>query len=272
MIRSENGQPRGILNLKAGEKKFDLTRLLPSEDLAPFVAHYWIVTWDLRGQEPYVSEVLSHPSVHLAIERGRTEIYGVVKQKFIRKIEGQGRTFGVKFHPGAFYPFVNFPVSRLTDKRVSLESALGLDTQALESAVLAHEDERASMAEVERFLRTRLPARDETVDRVRSIVERIIADPELVKVDALVEEFGLGKRALQRLFSQYVGVGPKWVIQRFRLHEAAEQLAKLGPGETPRLADLAASLGYFDQAHFIKDFKALVGQSPADYLRRLRGG
>ncbi|MBZ4419035.1 AraC family transcriptional regulator [Myxococcus sp. RHSTA-1-4] len=271
MIHSENGQPRGILNLKAGERKFDLTRLLPSEDLAFFVSHYWIVTWDLRGQEPYVAEVLSHPTVHLAIEQGRTEIHGVVKKKFTRKIEGRGRTFGVKFHPGAFYPFVNFPVSRLADKRVSLESALGLDTRALETAVLGHEDDRACAAEVERFLRTRLPSRDDTVARVRSIVERIIADPELIKVDALVDEFGLSKRALQRLFSQYVGVGPKWVIQRFRLHEAAERLAKLDGGEPPRLADLAASLGYFDQAHFIKDFKALVGLSPADYLRRLRG-
>jgi AraC-like DNA-binding protein len=75
----------------------------------------------------------------------------------------------------------------------------------------------------------------------------------------------MGKRTLQRLFSQYVGVSPKWVIKRYRLHEAADQL---GAGEVVDWAKLAVDLGYFDQAHFIKDFKTIVGQTPAEYAKR----
>ena len=72
---------------------------------------------------------------------------------------------------------------------------------------------------------------------------------------------------LQRLFGRYVGVSPKWVIQRYRLHEAAEQLAT---GESVSQTELALNLGYSDQAHFIRDFKAIVGVSPAAYARATR--
>jgi AraC-like DNA-binding protein len=82
----------------------------------------------------------------------------------------------------------------------------------------------------------------------------------------LTREFGLGLRKLQRLFDDYVGVSPKWVIQRYRLHEAAERIAA---GRVADFADLALELGYADQAHFNRDFKKLVGRSPAEYARSL---
>ncbi len=58
MVKSEIGKPRGTLNLKAGKGKFQLSRLAPARDLGFFVAHYWIVNWDLRGQEPHLQENL----------------------------------------------------------------------------------------------------------------------------------------------------------------------------------------------------------------------
>jgi AraC-like DNA-binding protein len=83
-------------------------------------------------------------------------------------------------------------------------------------------------------------------------------------VDHVVERAGMGKRTLQRLFHEYVGVSPKWVIQRYRLHEAAQRLA-----DDPdlSLADLALDLGYCDQAHFVRDFRSVVGRPPAAYAR-----
>lgn len=100
-------------------------------------------------------------------------------------------------------------------------------------------------------------------------VVRISTDPSIMKVEDLVPQYGLGKRSLQRLFNRYVGVGPKWIIRRFRLIEAAR---RLDAGQAASFTDLAASLGYFDQAHFIKDFKALVGRTPSDYVRNTSQG
>jgi AraC-like DNA-binding protein len=82
----------------------------------------------------------------------------------------------------------------------------------------------------------------------------------------VVTHFHINKRTLQRLFNQYVGVSPKWVIQRYRLQDALEQLAE---GETDDCAQMALNLGYFDQAHFIKDFKMLVGKPPVKYTQQM---
>jgi AraC-like DNA-binding protein len=66
------------------------------------------------------------------------------------------------------------------------------------------------------------------------------------------------------MFRRYVGASARWVIKRYRLYEALEQL---GRGTPANLAAVAQNLGYYDQAHFINDFKKLVGCSPAQYAK-----
>src|SRR5258706_16315051 len=105
MPRPAVGEPRGLLNPTTGAKNFQLSRFLPTDELRFFVEHYWIVAWDLRDQEPYVSENLPYPSVHLVIEKYNSKLFGVTTGKFSHLLKDQGRVFGVKFRPGAFYPF-----------------------------------------------------------------------------------------------------------------------------------------------------------------------
>jgi AraC-like DNA-binding protein len=125
--------------------------------------------------------------------------------------------------------------------------------------------EMAEMTEVAAdFLRGRQVAADETVVQLNAIVAEIVADRSITRVADLVTRYGIGERRLQRMFGEYVGIGPKWVIQRYRLIEAAE---RLGDGDVFDSARLAQELGYFDQAHFIRDFRRIVGRPPADYAR-----
>ena len=98
-----------------------------------------------------------------------------------------------------------------------------------------------------------------------NIVDEIAENREIVSVEQVVERWRFGKRTLQQLFNSYVGVGPKWVINRYRLHEAVERLQE---GANINFSELAMELGYFDQAHFIRDFRKLVGCTPAAYTRR----
>jgi AraC-like DNA-binding protein len=135
--------------------------------------------------------------------------------------------------------------------------------------VLGAEGDDGMMQAAEAILRTRMPAVDETVDLVQRIVDRVGADRAINRVDELTVAMGLSERALQRLFSDYVGVSPKWVIRRFRLHDAASRLAN---DEDVNLTHLAQDLGYADQAHFTRDFKAIVGRSPSDYRRSATTG
>ncbi len=264
-MKSTIGKPRGILNLKAGEKKFQLSRHLPAQDLRFFVEHYWIVSWDLRGQEPYVQETLPYPCIHLVIEKDQSRVYGVETGKFARLLENKGRVFGIKFKPGAFYPFVKSPVSQFTNASISFWDAFGVDSKALEEALLSREDEGEMIELAEKFLRERLPEQDKNVGIINEIVDCIIAHREITKVDDVVSWLNINKRTLQRLFRQYVGVSPKWVIKRYRLHEVAERLVDGEALDWPRMV---LELGYSDQAHFIKDFKAIVGRTPAEYAKQ----
>jgi AraC-like DNA-binding protein len=266
MAEARVDPPKGLLNLSAADGRVTLARYLPGQEVAFFVEHYWIVRWDLRGQAPFTSETLPYPSVHLVLERGRSRIVGVPTGKFEETVQGEGLVFGVKFKPGGFHPLVGGPISRLTNKTVAAVTLLDY-APTLETEVLAVAEDRLMVDRAEILLAEHLPARDEHIPLLTSIVDSVATDRAIVRVEQLVAQFGLGKRTLQRLFHEYVGVTPKWVIQRYRLFEAAEQLAA---GHTTG-ARVAHELGYFDQAHFIRDFKALVGRSPLEFARRAAG-
>ncbi|MGF9914411.1 helix-turn-helix domain-containing protein [Paenibacillus ehimensis] len=122
---------------------------------------------------------------------------------------------------------------------------------------------------MEAFLGERLPAPDDNVSLVSDIVSLIRNDRTIVKVDDAVRQTGVHKRTLQRLFDRYVGVSPKWVIRRYRLHEAAEQMHH---GPVPDWSQLSLALGYYDQSHFIRDFRSIVGPSPEQYVRKHHSG
>jgi transcriptional regulator GlxA family with amidase domain len=94
------------------------------------------------------------------------------------------------------------------------------------------------------------------------MVERISTDQALRRVASLAEVLRLPERRLQRLFAEYVGVSPKWVMRRARLLEAAH---RADAGDVVDWAALALDLGYADQAHLTRDFTATLGVPPARY-------
>jgi AraC-like DNA-binding protein len=268
IVKLNSEKPRGVLNPAAGAAKFQLSRYTPAPDLGYFVERYWIVEWHLSDSAPHLQETLPYPCVNLVFQQGGSYIFGVISGKFSILLENDGRVFGIKFRPGAFYPFVNWAVSQFTDRVVVVEDVFGPDGQALEAALFAQADVEKMIQLFEEFLRARLPGRDQNVDLINQIVDQIIADRAITRVAEVASHFGVSSRTLQRLFDQYVGVSPKWVIQRYRLQEAANQLAN---GDGVNWAKMALDLGYFDQAHFIKDFKTLVGQTPGEYARQVGG-
>ena len=88
-LRPKRVRPRGILHLPASRPLTGYARYWPDPELAPFVEHLWTVEWDLPA--PSVSEVLSHPSVQLVIERGASRVGGVHTGLFRRRLARRGR-------------------------------------------------------------------------------------------------------------------------------------------------------------------------------------
>lgn len=257
---------KGILFAESGKLRFRLTRYEPAEALRPFVDRYWVTEWDLRGQPSYEQVILAHPSINMVNMYSNTRIYGISPTTSSQLLEGEGRALGIMFNPAGFYPFWGHPVSELGAQSMDIRDVFGQDAQSLEDAIAAAEDEEKQIIVLESFLLERLPEPDENVIFLNGMVETISTDREILRVDDLVNRFGVPKRTLQRLFSRYVGMSPKWVIQRYRLHEAAERIER---EEVSDWTTLILELGYYDQAHFIKDFKAMIGKSPEEYMRAL---
>jgi AraC-like DNA-binding protein len=229
----------------------------PAPDLASFVNRYWIVEFDY--DEPYRQLVVPYPFVHMTFwNRRAPEVYGVASGHVVKVLEGTGRVFGVEFRPGGFRRFWRSAVSELTDRAVAVSDVPGLRAVAAPPGPV-------DVPAVETWLRSVRPPPDPTAEWVAGVVEMIAADPEIARVDELASRCGSSVRRLQRLFAEYVGVGPKWVIRRYRLHEVTERMAV---GGTTDWARLAADLGYADQSHFARDFAAMFGESPTHYAMR----
>lgn len=225
----------------------------PSPDLAAFVDRYWVVSWNYR--EPYRQLIVPYPTVHLTFQNGGATVHGVSSGHQIKVLQGHNGVFGVEFRPGCFRPFLNESVSTITDR--SIDATEVFDGTDLPDPV--------EVETVEQFLRAHLPESDPRAQEAADIVAQIAAKPEITRVDVLASDLCVTVRQLQRLFAEYVGVGPKWVIRRYRLHEVTERLAK---GAEIDWSSLASELGYADQAHFVRDFKEMFGESPTWYAER----
>jgi len=243
-----------------------LARCLPAAPVARFVEFSWLVRWHPGGRPPYETKVLAHPDVHLVLEEPEPLVYGVDRGLFVRRLEGTGRVLGAKFRPGAFRSFITGPVAEFADRRVPAAELFGPEAAEAGRAVLGADSDADSdadmVARAEAFLLHRLPSPDPAADEVAAMVERITAEPTMFRVDQAAAALDVPVRRLQRLFAEYVGAGPEWVLRRALLHEAA---ARADQGSGLDWASLAAELGYADQAHMTRDFTAAVGVPPAWY-------
>ncbi len=265
MVEANTDTPRGIVSSDA---PFSLHRFVPAPSLRSVVAHYWIVRWDLRGRPPLQQHVIPHPVVHLVAEADHAQAIGVVEDRFTRTLQGHGRVLGIALRPAGFSALYSEPVSTLTGRTMPLTEVFGEAATGFHAAVVATDEDAELVRLADRLLSRHQPTLHPDARRARDLVEHAATDPTLNTVQQLAAHAGIGVRALQRLLRRFVGVGPKWVILRYRLHEA---LARLDQGTPVDWAALALDLGYFDQAHFIKHFKAFVGLTPTEYARQARG-
>jgi AraC-like DNA-binding protein len=266
--RQPDAPPRGILGIP-GRLPFDVRRWPPPADLAWCIERFWMSTWDLPAGRSYVTRILPHPSVNVTLEAEGLRVTGIAPGVWSRRLSGSERAFGVKFQPGAFRLFTEVPVSSISGAG---QAALGVlpDADALEHELRIAADDDARTAVTATYLRARGVEPTSTLELVQAAVTLLVGDGGVRRVGDACQRLGVTQRTLQRLFAEYVGVSPGWVLRRGRLHAAAErviQLAATGPEES--LAAVAAEFGYADQAHFSRDFRRVLGTAPAGWTASL---
>jgi AraC-like DNA-binding protein len=256
-----------ILRPRTSAKNFDYERHPVPAALADLVEHFWTVAWDLEAGRSYTAQTLPYPSVNLSVTNTEADVTGLTRRCYYRHLRGTGYAVGARFRPGGFRPLLDGPVSDLTNRHRPITEVLGRDTIELARRVAERDDSRVRVALLAGFLAEDWPEPDPTTELVAELVESLAADRGITRVAQVAERAGLTVRSLQRLFAEYVGAGPKWVIQRCRLQDAA---ARVAAQDDLDWAELATELGFADQAHLTRAFTATIGVPPAAYARQAR--
>lgn len=266
MAVSPDDDTRGIVRPDALGRAFTLERIPPGRSLDRFVERMWAVRWDLPTGTRHDQPIVTHPAVNIVFEDGASTVGGVSKDVFVRTLAGRGSVVGVMFRPGGFRPFLGASMSTITGHTLDIANVFGEAGTALAGAVDPEDLESAASA-MGRFLAERAPREHTLGEDVSDIVDLIVADDTLVSVGDLALRLDMHPRRLQRLFAEHIGVGPKWVIDRSRLHAVGEEAAR--PARRS-WAELAAALGFADQAHMTRRFASTFGEPPARYAGLIR--
>lgn len=265
------GQPssKGLLTPEPAGGPVHIERYWASPGAAALVRHFWVPRWSLPDGVELRQDVLEYPTTNLVVEPTEARLYRAQRGRSGRTLVGSGWAFGVMLQPGAAHGLVGASIRTVpASAELSALGLAGVDELASDiRRLVAAEDDLAAVDVFEAWILERLPEPDDDAVLVDEIVSTVESDRELLRVEQLAERFGMGIRRLQRLIGSHIGFSPKWLIQRYRLQEAAAALRGEHP---PALAELAATLGYSDQAHFSREFKTVVGSTPGAYAAAAR--
>lgn len=262
----------GVLRPDQLAQHVDLVRLPCSESLEPWVENYWQLQWELPPGTTHHSSTLPHPACTLSVEHGWTRegvvepvvVTGVLTRRFDVVLAESGWVFGVKFRPGGYASFTGTVAKTLRDVPVAPPTPFRSETVAALAELDGHFDADHCRTVVDAVLTPYARDVEPEYEVVLDVIATMLGDRALIRVAQVEQRCGVGTRRLQRLFERYVGATPKWVLGRYRIHDA---LSELDNGYSGPLADLAARYGWFDQAHFTREFTELVGMPPSAYQR-----
>ena len=171
---------------------------------------------------------------------------------------------GVRFRPGFAMSALGIPASELTDDRIEYSSISETSDADLETlSGLETNDERFDA--IVALVRRRLLGGAQVPLSVRAAVQRITVENGNVRVASLADDIGITRQQLARQFATHVGIAPKTFARVMRARAALAR-ADAARAAYPRAIDwsaIACDLGYYDQPHFIDDFKALTGVTPS---------
>jgi len=254
---------KAIIDLDALNDYTSFDTYLPCEALKPYIERFWSIKWDLPKGTCYDQKIIPNPHVslvwYLNPQLGTWTpplIEGVVKELFTYRLTGQGQILGVKFRIGGFNRFVKNNMKDFTGQKLAIDDYLPtlIPFELKTNTVVEN-----NIATIERALVSCPSMNLKQGRKAEQLVNYIHNNKHITTVEELASSFDLSIRSIQRLFSTYVGVNPKWVIRIYRLQELKSQIESK---KTLDWVDTAYQLGYSDQAHMINDFKSILGMSP----------
>lgn len=251
-------------------ERFKIIR--PSPVLSAYIRHYWLLESDDVTQKQRVTptgniELLFHRSCPMKYNGGFIPLTSLSGQSLSYADllpTGAVSMIAVVFQPYGAKAFFDMPVNEISELIVSADDLHIASLKELEEQILATTDDDTCIRLIEAFLLRRLhPQKEYNYRRMAAAVSVINQSGSGLSVSRLAETVCLSEKQFRRIFSEYVGTGPKEFMRIVRFHKA---LYTLQNNPAMSFTALAYECGYYDQAHLTHEFKLFSGYTPREYV------
>lgn len=252
--------------------------ILPHPALRPFVQSYWVFQRDkplLTLREEYMHPQGGYGLVFNFGDSQRLDTETPSEPVFLDGANSRSRKMaffghihlmGIRFHTGGAYPFLNVPLVELRNAVVALDALDRLSLMALYGRLYDADTLSERISLIENWLLGRLAQNDAPDSIIAGSLGLLRADDSL-SIPDLADKLAISQRQLERLYQVHVGISPKQYTQLLRVETARLTLKQVNDLSNTRLA---VDLGFYDQAHFIRQFRAVIGMTPYRYMQRSR--
>ncbi len=248
--------------------------------LQPFIEYFWLMQGcgDANNKPVVTPEtcfeiVLSFaaPTIWEATDQqlslNSSFLCGLRKRPYQINCQGRVEYLAIRFYPHAFYRFMTFPLSDIANQVIELDCLTDHFWQHLTEKLALIPDGQQRIRQLEDELVWLL---DQVEKRPSSLLEHTLSAIHTsrgqIPIRNICEQFDIYPKRLEREFKKHIGVTPKFYSRIVRFNHALNTI-----NQQPHLQwnDLVYDFGYFDQAHFIKEFATFIGQTPQTYLASL---
>lgn len=257
----------------------DYQQILPNQNLRKYIKCFWVLKQTEKSIETETETILPDGTFEIVFNLadrfrrfyadGKTEVQphtilvGQMRQFVQIEPLGNINLFGIRFQSIGAYHFFKFPLHEITDQIQALDLVLEKSDQDLETQINESFTTNERISIIESFLTRKLADNLQTDKPMESAVENILQNYGKVSVSKIAKEFGISQRQLERNFRQKIGVSPKFFCRIIRLQNVLNAMQKAEIKDFPQIE---VSFSYYDQAHFIHEFREFAGKSPTAFF------
>jgi AraC-like DNA-binding protein len=251
---------------------------IPQNQLKGLISYFWYCNEENVDNHcislpiPGIEIVLNYSDSYLissaagqpSLNDQRFWVSGLQSKQFKASITGHNKNVGILFSPAGLSAFMPIPLSHLAGDHIDLQELWREDIrllwQQVGEAITVNEKFRL----LESFFIRRLRAGRNPDLRLQMILQKLHHHPQDIRIKDLCSQYRISGKSLHLMFKQKVGTSPGAYRRLLLFNKALQSLSTKHRG---RLSDVAYHCGYFDQAHFIRDFRSYSGLTPGEYLK-----
>ncbi len=199
------------------------------------------------------------------IQSCRNVWFSGIREKYITIPSGRdSEMFIIYFQKGKAYPFVEMPMNELADYVVDGELVMSNEILNMRESLLECLTIRQKFIYAERYLKDTFSKKLIANPFVDYSVNSILQQPHQLAMNRLSEKVGYSQKHLIKIFKEHVGVTPKVFLRIIRFQKAIKEIEI---NRSANWTSIAFESGYYDQAHFINDFREFSGFTPGQFLK-----